>query len=430
MRVFYFDVFTLDLSRYALLRGDHELALRPKAFDVLKYLVEHPEQVVTKEALFEDVWDGAARTDGSLVQCIKDIREVLGDTDHQLIKTIPKRGYLLSAKVSTDRVAVRSLTPQAPLRDALSLRNAARYVLTARWHAAALLAAVALIIAAGVAAWAVRTPPPSANAAHYVILGRAILDNERSPKANKEALALFNRALSLDAHSVTALINYARTIVVGVHERWGPLHERSTRLDQAEVAIERAIKLDPGEPYAHFVRGSVLRARSDPERAIAAFERALELQPDDAWARAELGRTKIEVGRADEAIRDIETAIRLKPAEPVIYIWYFWAGVGATHAGKGEAALQWLLKAKQADGTYYPFALSWLALAHAELGQDDEARALMAERLTKSPALTVWTWKRDYPPRNATVAMQRERITAALRRLGVPEGKLQTGSIQ
>lgn len=100
MRALRFDVFTLDAARRVLLRGQQEVALRPQVFDVLQYLAEHQGQVVSKKELFDTVWGGAARTDDFVVQCIMDIREALGDAEHRIVKTVPRRGYLFTAEVS------------------------------------------------------------------------------------------------------------------------------------------------------------------------------------------------------------------------------------------------------------------------------------------------------------------------------------------
>lgn len=100
MRVLRFDAFTLDQSRRAVLRGGEELELRSQSFDVLNHLAEHAGQLVSKQDLFTAIWGGAARTDDSLVQCIKDIRQALGDSDHRIIKTVHRRGYMFVAKVS------------------------------------------------------------------------------------------------------------------------------------------------------------------------------------------------------------------------------------------------------------------------------------------------------------------------------------------
>jgi len=173
----------------------------------------------------------------------------------------------------------------------------------------------------------------------------------------------------------------------------------------------------------------VLRLRGDQDGAIAALERALALNPDNSWTHAEIGRAKIELGRAEEALRDIETALRINPSELAVDVWYCWAGMAALHAGKSEEAARWLLKARRARPAYrLPVPL--LAVAYAETGREEEGRALMAEYLARTPGLTMQTVKRDFPARNATVAKQRQRIAAVLRRLGVPEGPLHTGSVR
>ena len=51
---------------------------------------------VSKEELFHEVWPGISVTDDSLVQCVRDIREVLEDSGHRIVKTVPRRGYLFA----------------------------------------------------------------------------------------------------------------------------------------------------------------------------------------------------------------------------------------------------------------------------------------------------------------------------------------------
>ncbi len=100
LRVLSFSGHALDLQRCAVTRGDHEIQLRPKAFDVLRYLAEHAGRVVSKEELIKAAWPDVFVTDDSLVQCIKDIREALSDDAHQIIKTMPRRGYLFAAELT------------------------------------------------------------------------------------------------------------------------------------------------------------------------------------------------------------------------------------------------------------------------------------------------------------------------------------------
>jgi pimeloyl-ACP methyl ester carboxylesterase len=97
-----FEPFTLDLQRCALLRGPEEIQLRPKSFDVLRYLAEHAGRLISKEELIQAIWPSISVTDDSLVQCIRDIRTALSDNPPRIIRTVPRRGYLFAAPVSGD----------------------------------------------------------------------------------------------------------------------------------------------------------------------------------------------------------------------------------------------------------------------------------------------------------------------------------------
>jgi len=95
-----FDIYTLDLLRCSLRRGDDPVELRPKSFDVLRYLVEHSGRVIGKDELIKAVWPGVAVTDDALVQCVRDVRHALCDEAHRIIQTVPRRGYLFSLEPS------------------------------------------------------------------------------------------------------------------------------------------------------------------------------------------------------------------------------------------------------------------------------------------------------------------------------------------
>jgi adenylate cyclase len=98
-KVLRFGRFTLDPNRASLRRGDQQLPLRPKSFDVLVYLARHPGRIVSKDELIEAVWPNVFVTDNSLVQCISDIRGALDDDAQDVLKTVARRGYLLVAPV-------------------------------------------------------------------------------------------------------------------------------------------------------------------------------------------------------------------------------------------------------------------------------------------------------------------------------------------
>jgi DNA-binding winged helix-turn-helix (wHTH) protein len=90
-----FDDFYLDASNRRLSRSGEPVALNSKYFDVLLLLVSRSGQLVEKQSLFDEVWEGLFVTDAALTQCIKDIRKQLGDDalSPRYIKTVPKHGY-------------------------------------------------------------------------------------------------------------------------------------------------------------------------------------------------------------------------------------------------------------------------------------------------------------------------------------------------
>lgn len=95
-----FDRYVLDLDRGCLLHDGSEIALRPKTFGVLRYLIENSGRLVAKDELFAAVWPNLIVTDDALVQSIGELRRALGDDGPRLIKTIPRRGYRFESDVS------------------------------------------------------------------------------------------------------------------------------------------------------------------------------------------------------------------------------------------------------------------------------------------------------------------------------------------
>jgi DNA-binding winged helix-turn-helix (wHTH) protein len=96
-----FDDFHLDARNRLLLREGHPVPLNSKYFDVLLLLVSQSGQLVEKNRIFNEVWDGVFVTDAALTQCIKDIRKQLGDdaSSPRYIKTVPKHGYVFIGNV-------------------------------------------------------------------------------------------------------------------------------------------------------------------------------------------------------------------------------------------------------------------------------------------------------------------------------------------
>ena len=90
-----FGPFRLELGNEQLWQDQEPCKLTPKAFAVLRYLVEHAGQLVTKEILLDTVWPETVVSEGALSKCVKELRQVLGDKAQapQYIETVHRRGF-------------------------------------------------------------------------------------------------------------------------------------------------------------------------------------------------------------------------------------------------------------------------------------------------------------------------------------------------
>src|SRR5262245_57455269 len=97
-----FHAFRLDTTNHCLWRGEERVSLTPKAFDLLRYLVEHAGRLVTQEEILQALWTDTYVNPEVVKKYILGIRKVLGDRREQpdFIRTFPKRGYQFIAPVS------------------------------------------------------------------------------------------------------------------------------------------------------------------------------------------------------------------------------------------------------------------------------------------------------------------------------------------
>jgi len=102
-----FPPFRLDTANEQLWRmtaqGAEVLRLRPKTFAVLRHLIEHEKQLVTKNQFLDTLWPGTVVTDSALKSCVRELRRVLQDDSKapRFIETVHRRGYRFIASLST-----------------------------------------------------------------------------------------------------------------------------------------------------------------------------------------------------------------------------------------------------------------------------------------------------------------------------------------
>lgn len=110
-----FGPFHFDALRGVLSNGSAPVELRPKAMAVLHYLVSHPHRLVGKDEFLAAVWGNVVVTEDSLVQCVREVRQALGDTDQHLVRTIPRNGYMFTGEVeAVSPLAMQGLVGPPP----------------------------------------------------------------------------------------------------------------------------------------------------------------------------------------------------------------------------------------------------------------------------------------------------------------------------
>jgi DNA-binding winged helix-turn-helix (wHTH) protein/TolB-like protein len=100
-RKFRIGEYVVDTARYRVSHGDAVVPVEPKVFDLLVHLIRHRDRVLTREQLFEAVWDGREVSDATLSNHVRSARKALGDNGElqQTIQTVRGRGYQFVAPV-------------------------------------------------------------------------------------------------------------------------------------------------------------------------------------------------------------------------------------------------------------------------------------------------------------------------------------------
>lgn len=109
----------INLTSGVITKEGKQISVRAKTLLVLRYLITHKEEIVTKQNLLDTIWHDVVVQDQVLVQSIKEIRDILGS---QVIKTYPRQGYQWTAEL-TEVIPTKSL-----IESFLSKKNIALFI--------------------------------------------------------------------------------------------------------------------------------------------------------------------------------------------------------------------------------------------------------------------------------------------------------------
>ncbi|NRP70585.1 Transcriptional regulator HilA [Ensifer psoraleae] len=438
---FTFNGVTADFRVGLLHDGQgRDVMLRPQAFAVLTYLADHAGRVVTKDELIEAVWGRVAVTDDSLVQCIADIRRAFGDNAHAVIRTVPKRGYMLSVS----QAEAAGVPPK-------------------RWRWKAAVAAICLAMIAAVAGWpllrpdrydAQRSRVPSVAVLPFNSIGDEaaqrladgltediITDLARFPEyavIGSNSTAIY-KGKAVDPREVAAALHVGYVIEGSIQREAGRTRIAARLIDAAsgediwsnrwdqpdrdifavqnEIAEQIANRLGGGagliqeagrnaarrkppenlSAYELYLLGTEkleLFTKSDVEEAIRLLTRAVEIDPGLARAWAELFHSycvwrsfgadwDTATRKADEAA---EMAVRLDPGDPEAH-----AVLGMSLGGRGD-----FVRAKAEFDTALRLApgaaeilIFYIGLA-STLGEAERGAELIEQAIRLDPNYPMW----------------------------------------
>jgi DNA-binding winged helix-turn-helix (wHTH) protein/pimeloyl-ACP methyl ester carboxylesterase len=110
-----FGAYDLDTDRRELTRGSERVAVEPQVFDLLVYLVQNRDRVVTKDDLFAAVWHGRIVSESTLTSRINAVRKAVGDSGdaQKVIRTIARKGFRFVGDVNGQASPAASTPPPA-----------------------------------------------------------------------------------------------------------------------------------------------------------------------------------------------------------------------------------------------------------------------------------------------------------------------------
>lgn len=401
-----FGDFEVSPTTYELRRSGERVHVEPRVFEVLAYLLDNRERVVSKEELLERLWPGQSVSESALTRAVRDARRALGDTGtkERWIQTVHGRGYRFAGLVSGDTARPGGAgttrdeaTPDerrrgggGPTHDlrAYQLYVQGRFTF-GRYTADGIRKAVhyfeqAIAIDPGFALAHVGLARAYAELANE---GVGPLLPETAFARAAEAVA---RALALDpelgeAHGIVALLAFSRDYdwttaerefrkaldlapaCADVYDHYGWLCLALERHEQAIDLFRRARELDP---LAHptDIIAALLRAGRHAE-ALEAAERVIEFDATIARGHSLRGWALLLTGRENEGLTSLETAVAISPESTL-----FRAQLGQAYALVGRSAearkmLDALLETEK-ERYVSPYHLAYL---YTGLGADDEA---------------------------------------------------------
>ncbi len=316
----------LDLGQGVLLRDGERVTLVPKAFELLRVLVEAGGKIVGKDAAMAAVWPDVTVEEGNLAKLVFLLRKELGD---EAIETVPRRGYRLARAITATPPPGTRVHPAA-----YDLYVHGRYLWNRRpgdvvWQALESFQKAIELDPDFAPAWA-------GIADVYSTLGSWEAGVLPHAEAQAKAWSYASRALELDPKLVAAHTTRAYTTL---HYAWD--------VAGANARFAGALELDPSYAAAHHWHSHALVAAGNFAESLVASERALALDPMNLLLRVHLAWHFFLAG---EPARCFEHAEQVVAIDPQFHWGHYFAGWGAEGTNNVSRAVDAMRSAVRCSG--------------------------------------------------------------------------------
>ncbi len=150
----------------------------------------------------------------------------------------------------------------------------------------------------------------------YYLRGKLDSDIENEEQ-NANAIKILGEVVKADPTFAPAFAELGRAYSIRAND-WAPMGEKEKLLDEARVAVEKSLVLDPNLAEGHLVRAFVMwtePGRFPHEQAIQSLKRAVEIDPNLANAHQQLGLVYLHIGLLDKARDETQKAIAIDPGD-------------------------------------------------------------------------------------------------------------------
>lgn len=232
---------------------------------------------------------------------------------------------------------------------------------------------------------------------------------------NAQATEMFRRAVELDplfarAHAAQSFASFQSAFL-----RYSL--DRETAIGDARRHAERALELDPLDPFANFNFGRAHWLTGDPEAGQTWLERSCSLSPSFAQGYYAHGWADVMAGDGHIAIENLGTAVNLSPLDPLLYGMRSGKGMAHFHLDEMDEAVLWAERGARTPGAHYLISC-FAAIANEVAGNHEQARHWAQDTLARRGDASISSYFTAFPFRNVA---KRNEMHRALLSLGFPE---------